>query len=217
MKTLKTTTAIVSVFILFLSFTACKKNNSKPEDEFDITQYYIVGKMGTSGISIPYIITFDANAKSNAITLSVNSQSSYTYKDGTLTMDFGGGTVYVFKISDENITSFEGTDQLENYKLVKIPATNQLAGNTYNGSWKTPGSLLFVFTKFKFTDTQYGEASLNEPVPDKDYTLIKNIAATSTTGANGLLSFWVLIDGKLEGAKYNPTTEKVSYGIFTKQ
>ena len=67
----------------------------------------------------------------------------------------------------------------------------------------------------KFTDTHYSEASINLPVPNKEYTLIRNIAAQSYI--DGIGSIWLLDDGKLEGTRINVNTMSESTGTFTKQ
>jgi len=220
MKTFKLFLFFAVAICLFLHLSSCKKDGDQIEEDpqeetLDITKYYIVGKLNSSGTKLPFIYTFDPNAKANSITVGFNTQSSYTFRDGILRMDYGGSAVNTFKITNGQIESFTGVDPIEGYKLLKLPETNQFTGQTFSGGWITPGSNLQFIAKFKFTGSQYGEASIGDPKIDEDYTLIKNVAATSNTGPNGILTFFVVNDGKLEAARQNGSNT-VSYGTFAK-
>lgn len=212
MKNLKNNFAKILIVIGVLCvFASCKKSNenTSPEDTLDLTQYNIVGKFSNAD-KLPYIITFDALAKSNKIAVGSNQQASYVYKNGVLTLDYGAGKKDVFKINNGTIASFEGSSTLDSYSLQKIPATNQLVGNfVFTGFWKTSGSATQTTTTFDFEDGTTNTL-------DKDYILIKNIAVTSsnTNVLNGTVSFFVLIDGKLEGSRNR--AGEIQYGSFIK-
>ena len=75
-------------------------------------------------------------------------------------------------------------------------------------------NLVFYYANLKFTDTHYAEASLNVPVPDKEYTLIKNVVAYYSTNNARTLLVW--IDDKLEGSRFHIDGSE-SVGAFTKQ
>ena len=217
MKTPKITFGVIAVLLLLFYLTSCKKDSAKPDDEakpFVLTDYYIVGKYTLNGAKMPYVITFDENAKSNSITVGLNSQSSWTYTDGVLTLDYGNSVKDTFKITDGKIASFVGASKLDTYSLQKLPETNLFEGNSYSGGWITPGSNLQLVARFKFVGSKYGETSLGEPVIDKDYILIKNVAATSNTAASGILTFFAIVNGKLEAARYK--TGNYTYGTFAK-
>lgn len=83
---------------------------------------------------------------------------------------------------------------------------------SYNDGWMPRGSLISYYASLKFTDTHYAEAPLNLPVPDKEYTLIKNVGAYIAN--NNTKTLLVLMGEKLEGSRYG-TSELA--GVFTKQ
>ncbi|GGI23842.1 hypothetical protein [Pedobacter mendelii] len=221
MKTLKKLLTYLPLFALMITFASCKKNTDEvmPTESMDMTKFYIAGKYNTTfngtAVSIPYILTFDPLAQT-VLTYGIvsNRNGNYVYDNGTLTITWNANSKDVFKISNGNITSYEG-NAFSSYKLQNIPETNLLSGNTYNGSLKAPGSTIFLLTKLKFSATQYGEGSFGDPTINKDYTLIKNVAATSNTGANGTLSFFLLLDGKLEVSRFTPTNVNGSGNLTT--
>ena len=200
MKTLKNCLKCLPLLFV-LALVSCKKDSSNnPENNLDITKFYIAGKHKTSNqITLPYIITFGANAAayiSNGLGSSDNG--NYTYKDGVITIIWSPSAKDTFRISDEQISSFEGTSTLESYFLQKTPEQNALNGHLFSGSLKNNKNNFLVVTKMKFSASQYGETSLGDPVPNKDYSTINNASGGSNTGNNGTLTFFVLINGNLE-------------------
>lgn len=218
MKTLKTTCKLLT-FTLLVIFASCKKdggNNPSPADDISsIKGSYIAGRFAQNGIDLPYIMTFGENAKAYVTTGQNTLNGSYTYENGTLTIVYAANVKDVFTINNGTIINFTGASTLKTYSLQKTPETNVLNGNTYNGTLSTQGSNLFILEKIKFNATQYGESSLNDPTPNKDYTLINNASGTSNTGNNGVITFFVLIDGKLEMARYSPTNANGAVTIST--
>jgi hypothetical protein len=219
MKTLK----IIGMLVLLISFTACKKDKVEPEvveEPFDITQYVMVEKHKASSRTdaqpMHFIVTFEPQGKSVQYStfLGAYTGTTYTYNEGVLKTFVGGVLSGEWKIVDKTITPMFTVSPSYTCQLVKIPAGNQFNGNTYSGSWKPQGSLVFYYANLKFTDTHYAEASLNVPVPDKEYTLIKNVVAYySTANTRTLL---VLIGDKLEGSRFNFDGSE-SVGAFTKR
>lgn len=210
------------VMTMLLVFSSCKKNKeAEPiEEPFDITQYVIVEKIKSKGVKdapvMHSLITFEPQSKSIQYTvLGPIPGSTYTYSDGSLKLFFGGRFNQEFKIADKTIISSSIVEPSYSCQLVKIAASNQLNGNTYSGGWRTDGSLLIMAASLRFTDTHYAGASINLPVPNKEYTLIKNIGAYSDT--NNARTLLVLIDGKLEGSRVHLGGLTGSIGAFTKQ
>ncbi|RYG10180.1 MAG: hypothetical protein EOO07_22605 [Chitinophagaceae bacterium] len=128
-----------------------------------------------------------------------------------------GGNLIRVRINQDTITSFETTIQkFESYQLVKIPSENQLVGNSFGGTWKmiVAGQWAPHLSSVKFTDTQFDEAMLYSPTPNKSYELLYNIAARTINHTTKDETLWVLINGKLEGFRYNPIGRKVYVGTF---
>lgn len=218
MKTIK----MLPVLLLLLSFMACKKDKVEPEpveEPFDITHYVIVEKGIGFKLNDPIINTFDPQGKTAILTIlgGGTANHTHTYQDGVLKIFYEGTLRKEFKIENKVIIS--SSNKTPNYtcKLVKVPTstTNSFNGNTYSGGWKSEGSTLIYITSLKFTDTHYSEASINLPVPNKEYVLFKNIAAQSYI--DGIGSIWLLDGEKLEGTRINVNTLKESTGSFTKQ
>lgn len=208
------------MLLMLGSFTACKKDKAAPkpvEEPFDITKYVIVEKGIGFKTYDPIILTFEPQGKTSILTILGGgvANHTYTYNNGVLKIFYEGELMKEFKIENKTLTS---SRVRPNYscQLIKIPTSvsNVFNGNTYSGGWKTEGSTLTSVASLKFTDTHYSEASINLPVPNKEYTLIKNLAAQSYI--DGVGSIWLLTDGKLEGARFNPGTLKESTGTFTK-
>lgn len=205
------------MLLLLMSFMACKKNNNQPE-VFDITQYAIVGKTvhnhlttsATEQYVLPFVITFETPSKSRRLLLSRDDEYAFTYTDGILTQGHRK-----FAINEKELTAYDLSDASEIFKLVKVPSGNVFSGNSYTGNWKRRLSSLLVYASLKFSDYQFGEASINEPVLNKNYTLIKNIAGVHETAEDAY--FWVQIDGKVEASKSSYTTGTVYLGSFTKK
>nr|WP_068891819.1 hypothetical protein [Pedobacter panaciterrae] len=212
---------LIAMAVLFL-LNACKKNNAvspEPKEEpFDIKQYILVEKQKTSNTAnaepMLFIRTFEPQSKSTLYTiLGPLTRYLYSYNDGVLKIFRGDNTLdQEFKITNNTITLISNTDVSYSCQLIKIPASNQLDGNTYSGGWMPRGSLISYYASLKFTDTRYAEAALNVPVPDKEYTLIKNVGAYIFN--NNTKTLLVLMGEKLEGSKYG-TSELA--GVFTKQ
>ncbi|PST82336.1 hypothetical protein C7T94_16275 [Pedobacter yulinensis] len=226
MEKLKTLTAALSLVALLIAFNACKKggSGSEPEQSINWTDYYIAGKVVFQpGTNVPYVITFKPNAQAVIQWGDGSENANYTFQNGSLKLDLGGGgDVFNFKIEGEAITDLttQGETELASYTLEKVPAQNALAGAVYSGSFRTAGSPLMVLSKLKFTENKYGESTLNEPVPNKDYTPIQHVAGTGVSGSNGTITFFVLIAGKLEAARYTHDVnglKTIATGTFTKQ
>jgi len=216
MKKVSITSSLFITLLIVLVFSACSKSSEKPSggnETIDLSQYCIVGKLINA--MQPYIITLTADAKAYWIYAGgdANIRYSYSFSDGTLTIKLGNNQKFMFKIKDKQIVSYEGAYKLATYSLEKIPETNQFAGNVFSGGWKNSGSSMTYFSKLKFNDTQYGEASLGDPVINKDYALINNVSAISKTGSE-TLSFFVILNGKLEAGRLSNNV--VSSGTFTK-
>jgi len=200
MKTLKNTFRYLPLMLLMI-FASCKKDKSgDPENNLDITKYYIAGKYKTnSQLILPYVLTFGANAQAYITNgLGTSSNGNYTFKDGVLTIIWSADNKDTFKISGEQVASWEGKSTFESHFLQKAPEQNALNGKLYTGSLKNSSSNLFVITRMKFSENKYGETSLGDPVLNKDYSTINNASGGSNTGNNGVLTFFVLINGELE-------------------
>lgn len=217
MKTLK----IIGMLLLLVSFMACKKDKIAPqlepepiEEPFDIKQYVLVEwdkVLSFTHKPVPVINTFEPQSKSTSYSaiLGPGTNISYSYNNGVLKHDGRE-----FKIENKTISRIGHADPSYTCQLVKIPANNQLDGNTYMGSWTPVGSMLMSISNLKFTDTHYDEQSfINLLEPNKQYTLIKNIGAFY--GNNITRTLLVLVDGKLEGHRYNNGNESI--GAFTKK
>lgn len=223
MKNLKTT----SFLLLLLAFMACKKDKvtlEPVEEPFDIKQYVLVTKNTNSSgwVSDIQLRTFEAQGKCIIFTeLGVIPEDGFTYiyDNGDLKLYYGSGLKNELKIENNMITSATDNAAGRSYKLIKKPTDNPLNGNTYAGGWRSEGSLLTTIASLKFTDTQYSEASINLPVPNKTYELFKNIAAYKEDVANKVYTLWLLSDGKLEGYRstYSNNTRNRVTGTFTKQ
>jgi len=197
---------------------ACKKEKVGPEtveEPFDITAYVLVEKgLGVSD-NDHVITTFELQGKAIWYTSSgFLSGPTYSYNDGVLRIYQGATLHSEFKIENQKIISYSNKNQPYSCQLIKIPKGNQLNGNTYSGSWKNRGSLLFQASAFKFTDTHFAEASFDLPVPNKQYTSIKNIGAYSYI--NNVSTLLIMIDGKLYGTR-NYANGELATGEFTKQ
>lgn len=214
---------ILPMLILLLTLMACKKEKVEPEvveEPFDITQYVMVEKHKTSSRTnaqpMHFIVTFEPQGKSIQYSTFLGSYTgiTYSYNEGVLKTFVGGVLSGEWKIVNKTITPISKVSSSYTCQLVKIPAGNQFKGNTYSGSWTPEGSLVFYYANLKFTDTHYAEASLNVPVPDKEYTLIKNVVAYYST--NTTRTLLVLVDDKLEGSRYHSDGSE-SVGAFTKK
>ncbi|TKC08933.1 hypothetical protein [Pedobacter frigoris] len=189
--------------LLLTILLSCKKKDPKPE-VFDITKYSIVGKLSTG---YPYIITIESD-KAVLTSYSV-SDGKYTYTDGVLKLNFNGGEVICsFTIENGSIKAYVGPVIINTYDLVKIPATNQLEGKNFKGSWNGSGYL----TQVKFTGAKYTEIT-NGQQNEVNYTLINNLAVKKEEGIN--ITVFMMLNGKLEGGRYRyPNTD---WGTFMKE
>lgn len=202
---------------------ACKDVMPEPIEDsakaFDITKYAIIGKKYFGAEQIPYIIALNANGKARREMPGDFVPYIYTYKDGILTLDQIGGNLIRVRINQDTITSFESTiEKFASYQLIKIPNTNQLIGTSFGGVWKmiVAGQSAPQLSIVKFTDTHYGEDALYSPTPDKDYSVFYNIAAKTFNNTTKDETLWILINGKLEGHRYNLTSKKIYSGTFIK-
>lgn len=224
MKNLRSILAKTLIVLYVLAiFASCKKDKTEPEENaIDITQHVIVGKkteMGDFGRPIlPFVITFDTDGNCKLHSLAGKTTGTFIYANGNLkiTLNYGiGPAIIEFKLESNRIISNSSKDPGYQCELLETPETNQLSTSTYDGTWKPYSGALGKSAIFKVTDNQYGEAEFNTPVTNKPYTLIKNIAAESIS--NGVLSFWVLVNGRLEGSRFDVNTTKFwSTGTFTK-
>lgn len=203
---------LITFLLLHLSFMSCKKNNSALEEQIDFTQYCIVEKGKALSANNPialYLLTFNADGECIMINVQGEYILKYTYEKGILKIYSGSGAARSeYKIENKKIVSSTGNDESFKPELIKVPVSNQLIGSSYySGNWKTEGSTIVQPSNLKFTETQFGETSSNEPIPNKSYILRKNIAAKSTE--NGIMSFWILVNGKIEAQRinFNPTTK----------
>lgn len=212
------------VMTMLLVFSSCKKDKAEPkspEEQIDFTQYCIVEKAKALSANDPialYLLTFNTEGECIIITVQGEYNYKYAYENGMLKIYSSSGMIRgEYKIENKKIVSSTGNDASFKPELIKVPATNQLSGSSYySGGWRAEGSLIIQTSNLKFTDTQFGETSFNEPVPNKLYILRKNIAAKSSE--NGIMSFWILVNGKLEAQRinFNPTKKWYS-GQFNKQ
>jgi len=219
---------ITALLLLSLSFTSCKKDNFTPvaaEESFDIRQYVLIIKETRSNGWIDNIRlrTFEAQGKCVIFTeigAIPDKGYTYSYDKGILKLFYGGRPDNELKVENNTIKSTTDDVASRSYKLIKIPSDNPFNGNIYSGGWKSEGSLLTVVASLKFTDTHFSEASINLPVPDKTYELIKNIAAYKRDVTNDVFTLWVLSEGNLEGYRTdygnNNNSNRVR-GTFTKQ
>lgn len=223
MKTFK----ITSLLLLLLGFMACKKDKATPEpveEPLDIKQYVLVTKNTNSSgwVTDIQLRTFEAQGKCVIFNESgpiPDNGFTYSYDKGILKLFYDGRLNHELKIENSAIKSTTDNAVGRSYKLIKIPSDNPLNGNIYSGGWKSEGSLLTVVASLKFTDTHFSEASINLPVPNKTYELIKNIAAYKKDVTNEVLTLWVLSDGNLEGYRtyYGNNNSNRVTGTFTKQ
>ena len=210
--------------LLVILFIGCKKDKTEPkrtEEQIDFTEYCIVEKGKALSVNDPlmlYLLTFNSDGECIIITLQGEYIYKYAHENGMLKIYSGTGAVRSeYKIENKIIVSSTGNDPSFKPQLIKVPATNQLSGNSYySGGWMAEGSLIIQISNLKFTDTQFGETSINEPVPNILYTLRKNIAAKSHE--NGVMSFFILVNGKLEAQRinFNPAKKWFS-GQFNKR
>ena len=218
---------IMALLLLFLSFTACKKDKiapEPPEEPFNIRQYVLVTKETNSNgwVNNIQLRTFEAQGRCTIfgeLGVIPDNGFTYSYDKGILKLFYDGRLNHELKIENNAVKSTTDNAAGRSYKLIKIPSDNPLNGNIYSGGWKSEGSLLTVVASLKFTDTNFSEASINLPVPDKTYELIKNIAAYKKDVTNEVLTLWVLSDGNLEGYRtyYGNNNPNRVTGTFTKQ
>jgi len=223
MKTLR----ITLLLLLLVSVMACKKDNASPEpveEPFDIKQYVLVTKNANSSgwVTDIQLRTFEAQGKCiifAELGIIPDDGFTYSYDSGVLKLYYGPGLKNELKIENNAITSATENVAGRSYTLIKKPTDNPLNGNTYAGGWKSEGSLVISVASLQFTDTQYSEASINLPLPNKTYELFKNIAAYKKDVTNNAYTLWLLSDGKLEGYRstyINNTRNRVT-GTFTKR
>ena len=209
---------MIPSLLLLLTLIACKKEKVTSETQtepFDITSYVLVEKGLGLADDDHIITTFELQGKAIWYTsLGFLSGPTYNYADGVLKI-YQGATVHgEFKIENQKIISYSNKNKPYSCQLIKIPKGNQLNGNTYSGSWKNQGSLLFQPSTFKFTDTHFAEASFNLPVPNNQYTSIKNIGASIYI--NNVRTLLIMIDEKIYGTRNYPNGT-VAIGEFSKQ
>ena len=223
MKNLKLT----AFLLLFVAFMACRKDRVVPqtsEEPFNIEQNVLVTKKTDSRgwVTDIQLTTFEGQGRSKIFTelgAIADNGFKYNYEKGILKLFYNSSVNSELKIENNTIKSATMSEAGKSYKLIKIPAQNPLNGNTYSGGWGSEGSLLMIIANLKFSDTHFSEASINLPLPNKTYELLKNIAAYKEDEAKSTYTLWILSDGKLEGYRniYNGNTRNRTTGIFTKQ
>lgn len=225
MKKLKTSLKLTPVLLL-IAVSSCKKDGSMAgeKDGTFLKSYYIAGKYPAtlSGkiLQLPYIIQFFDNAKVTLNSGYLSSQGNYTFKNNILTITWDSQHIDTFNITDKAVKNFSGTSELTSYTLQQVPAQNQLNGNHFTGTLKfIPGDFQFLST-IKFSGSQYSISDEAGPATSTDYTLINNAAASSQSGANGSITFMVLIGGNLEIANYTVANASgqlaIVYGTMNK-
>jgi hypothetical protein len=222
MKTLK----IISLSLLLLSASCKKDQPAAPPaaSKFNLRDYYITGKMNYTyngqTVLIPYILYGNQNGSTVELSYGYSSdQGNYTYQDGILSITYVNGNKDKFKITNNTISDYIGTSSIQTYKVQPIPDQNMFSGNSYSGSFKTPGSLTAVLERIKFGDKQFGESSIGDPVLDLYYSSTLNVAGQGYNSNTDVFTFFVLQDGKLEVSRFSGPTNnlKMSYGTFTRQ
>ncbi|WP_316814255.1 hypothetical protein [Pedobacter heparinus] len=225
MKTLKT--AATYIFVLFVSLTACKKDNAQKEDEnlkFDINNpvgYFIYVKYG-NGTTVAYrswLFEFQPGKTLKFYDSEGNGSNTYTYEiiDGNIVgikkMDFR------FTIDDGKITSDD--PYLKDLALIKASQTNQLAGKTFAGTYYDPrGAVLHknFFYSFAAKDNKVGAGlNIGTVLRTENYSSIGNIAAWVDIAGNDDGEFMVLVNGKLEVSYYQKTPYALHSGSFSQQ
>jgi len=179
---------IISILLLTMAM-GCKKKDPRPEI-FDLTKYSIVGKLNTG---YPYLITIAGDKA--VFTHYSATNGKYSFVDGVLRLNFNEEVICSFVIENGAIKSYTGPAIINTYDLVKIPATNQLDGKTFKGSWN---NAVYV-TRLKFTGGQYVEITNNQQTTT-NYTLINNLAVKKEEAGN--LTLFILMNGKLEAGRY---------------
>lgn len=203
--------------LLLLVLAGCKKNPSKPE-VFDITRYVIAGKVS---FGYPYVITIAPSNQARLTSYGI-SDGTYTYVDGVLNFDFNDGEVVCsFTIENGNIQAYNGPALINSYNLIKIPATNQLAGKTYTGAYyRQDNSVLHQNFFYSFSGSQNKVDvgyTVGTPVRTENYTAIGNIAALVDVANSDDQELMVLINGKLE-AGYGQSSPRAEYiGSFVQE
>lgn len=209
------------MLLLLVSLIACKKDKTQPiEEPFDIRQYVLVTRETNNNNWVVNISLRSFEAQSKSMVFNEGGQIpdngfTYSYADHVLKLFYDGRLNSELKIENNLIASKKLSGITTSYQLIKIPAENQLNGNTYNGGWKSEGSLITFVASVKFSDTHYGEASVNLPAPNKTYQLIKNIAAYSHDINSQVKSLWLFSDGKLEGYRQYSSNSSAN-GSFNK-
>lgn len=215
MKTMKTVFKLATIFLMV--FAGCKKNSPKP-DVFNMTNYVIVGKLADGR---PYVLDFEAGDKATLTHLSV-SGCKYSYTDGVLKLIINEGElVCSFVIENGRIKSYQGPVIISTYDLVAIPATNQLAGKTFSGTYYKPDKSVLhqnFFYSFAPDGNKVGAGyAVGTPaVRIENYTLIGNIAAWVNIANSSDIELMVLINGKLEVGYYNSSQDRYT-GSFIQQ
>lgn len=219
--------------LLLLITMSCKKNDDKvPEKkedpvkaDMDISQYYIVidhtFTLGSKSFIHPLLIVFDKGGKAGIYDFGAagNGQYSYVFANNVITIDIGSGLSWVFKINNESIASTEGisTADNKNFRLYKVPATNQFKGNVYSGVLIARENNSGMPFKYVFNETQFGESVIDPPSLTYAYTAIKNVAAVTTI--DRVIRYFLIVDGRLVISRYDldtSTPSKFYYGSLSK-
>ncbi|MES2454971.1 MAG: hypothetical protein V4594_05510 [Bacteroidota bacterium] len=221
-----------TLLLILFTTASCKKNTAKPEPEpepesptaMDMRQYVIVGEytfvLGGKSFLHPILLTFNEGGKTDIYDYAAvgKGQYNYTFSGETLTINYGGATNWVFQISNESISSATGvSSSIKNFKLYRVPETNQFSGNTFSGMLSARENSVILPFKYSFNDTQFGESNVGQPTLTYAYTVIKNLAAVTTI--NQVIRYYLVINGKLTVSRYDlasATPAKFFYGSITK-
>lgn len=218
--------------LLLLVTMACKKNKDiapeKKEEEaktaMDISQYFIVSDytfiIGDKSVVHPLLLTFDNKGKATFYDFAAvgNNQRDYVFVDNVLTVNIGSGLSWVFKISGNSIVSADGMPPYhKNFKLYKVPETNQFNGNSYSGVLLAREINSGMPFRYIFNETQFGETVIDPPGFTYAYTVINNVAAITTI--NRIIRYFLILNGRLMISRYDLNTNtpaKFYYGSLSK-
>lgn len=223
MKTLQ-----LYLIAILLVVTGCqKKDNPEPEkksEKLNLTQFFITAEYPVviSGKSFlhPFVIFFDEYGMCNFYDLgAVNHSDGIPYaQDGNkIILNVGSGIKWTFNLFGQSIISTSGipTDN-KNFRLHKVPTTNQFAGQ-FSGILKARENNASILFTFLFNQTQFGESIIGNPKLDYALTPIKNVFAMASV--DNIKRYFLIVDGKVSVSRYafdTPGPARFFYGTLTK-
>ncbi|GET45102.1 hypothetical protein [Capnocytophaga felis] len=173
---------------------ACTKEETKKEElpkpdltkEFDITEYFIAGTLGSKNKSV-YLIKFLEKGKAVFLNSSQEFIGNYTMTKDTLTFEVKNEANYriaKFALNDKKqVTSAYYRALKMEYpataSLLSVPQENQLAGKVFKGEEYKFGEPFRPVFHYKFDEkgTHYGSGvDANAITPDRNIELINNCA-----------------------------------------